>query len=258
MENPHEVGRGSGNPKTVLSEDQMRRFAEDGYLVVKGVVDEVCLTAVDAEIDALIVEQPPTVESGTNPYFLPPARLQACDDALRRSDALALADQLVAPHHLDHALDHIQVALNLPGWSHIPGGPHIDGHRPNQETPHSFTMLAAIYLTDDSEPASGNLWVWPGSHRWHAAMFRAEGAETLLATSGHSLPPGAPVPVLAERGDLLLAHFLLGHNSGGNESNHVRRIAYYRLAVDGHAARWRETFLDPWTEYAPVRYFRTA
>ena len=56
----------------------------------------------------------------------------------------------------------------------------------------------------------------------------------------------------SRRGDLLLAHFLLGHNKGGNLASHVRRTIYYRLAVSGHPARWEQTFLEPWTEYGPV------
>ncbi len=61
------------------------------------------------------------------------------------------------------------------------------------------------------------------------------------------------VPVSARRGDLLLAHFLLGHNTGGNTTGRVRRIAYYRLSCDGHDGRWEGTFLDAFAEYAPVR-----
>jgi hypothetical protein len=58
---------------------------------------------------------------------------------------------------------------------------------------------------------------------------------------------------LAQRGDLLLAHFLLGHNIGGNTSPRTRRILYYRLSCDGHEDRWDDMFLDAFTEYEPVR-----
>ena len=73
--------------------------------------------------------------------------------------------------------------------------------------------------------------------------------------SGHAImldPPawfGPGEPLLARRGDLLLAHFLLGHNIGGNTSADTRRILYYRLAAEGHAERSADTFLDPFTEY---------
>jgi ectoine hydroxylase-related dioxygenase (phytanoyl-CoA dioxygenase family) len=91
-------------------------------------------------------------------------------------------------------------------------------------------MLAAVFLSDESVPDSGNLWVWPGSHLAHQQLFAERGPTVLLATSGHTLsldeppPLGDPRPVTARRGDLLLAHFLLGHNIGGNTSPATRRI----------------------------------
>ena len=185
-----------------------------------------------------------------------------CEDVLRRSPLLRIAGELVAPLLLDQAFDNIQLATTMPPYSHIPGGPHIDGHRPDQDSPASFTMLAGVLLTDQSAPQTGNLWVWPGSHLDHSALFRERGTRVLQPTSGHvhSLEPrpvrpvlGRRVEVMGKRGDLVLAHFLLGHNKGGNMASHVRRTIYYRLTASGHTARWEATFLDPWTEYEPVR-----
>ena len=56
-----------------------------------------------------------------------------------------------------------------------------------------------------------------------------------------------------EPGDLLLAHYLLGHNIGGNTSSVVRRAAYFRVKRTGHDRRWREFLTDPWLDYEPVR-----
>ena len=81
----------------------------------------------------------------------------------------------------------------------------------------------------------------------------------LHQTGGHSTlldPPivlRPPVPIIGRRGDLVVAHFLLGHNKGGNTAAYERRTIYYRLGVPGHAARWERSFLDAWTEYPPVR-----
>jgi hypothetical protein len=246
----------------VLDVAQRRAFATEGYVLVPGVVPERLLADADAEIDALVATDPPPAGTvGQHFWFLPPERLPAADAALRASGALAGADELVAPLHLDHALDHIQVALNIPPFPHRPGAPHIDGHRPGEPIG-SFTMLAAIFLSDESQPDSGNLWVWPGSHRLHQQTFLERGVEALTDVSGHAALLDPPVhfgpgrPLLASRGDLLLAHFLLGHNIGGNTSDHVRRILYYRLAAAGHRDRWADTFTDPLTEYAPLRGVR--
>ena len=244
----------------MLDEQQLRQFAAEGYLVVSGVVPEDRLGAVDDEIDVLLLDSPPPADLvGRHDYFLPPDRLPKADAALRHSGALDLARQLVAPYTIDYGLDHIQLALSFPVLSHRPGGPHIDGHGGDRDRPDSFTLLAGIYLVDDPGPDGGNLWVWPGSHLVHAELFRRRGPDVLLANGGHVTlledPPavGPGRPVTAQRGDLLLAHFLLGHNWSGNQSERTRRVAYYRLSTEGHRGRWPETFLDPWAEFAPVR-----
>ena len=243
----------------MVTDEQRRRFATDGFTLVPGVVDDALLRAADAEVDDLVARSPaPPGAVGPHFHFLPPHRLPAAEAALRDSGALALAEELVAPHRLDHALAHIQVALNIPPHPHRPGAPHIDGHRPDDEV-RSFTMLAAVLLSDESAPDRGNLWVWPGSHRGHQQLFRERGVRVLEAVSGQAVlldPPawfGPGEPVLARRGDLLLAHFLLGHNSGGNTTTATRRALYYRLAAEGHADRWADTFLDPLTEYPSLR-----
>ena len=201
---------------------------------------------------------------GQRAWFPPCRRLPRCDDVLRRSPVLAIAEELVTPNTLDHAFDHIQVATTVAPWSHVPGGPHIDGHGPAQDPPASFTLLAGVLLTEQRDPQSGNLWVWPGSHLAHERLFRERGTRVLQASGGHSTlihppaPLGPPRAVTGGRGDLVLAHFLLGHNKGGNLAPWDRRTIYYRLAVPGHAERWEETFLDAWTEYPAVRPARRA
>jgi ectoine hydroxylase-related dioxygenase (phytanoyl-CoA dioxygenase family) len=245
----------------VLSAQQLVQFARDGYLLIPDVVDEALLSALDSEVDRVVQEAPPPEgKAGFHFYFLPPEQLPAADAALRASPALRLAEALVAPHALRHQLDHIQIALNLPGFDHRPGAPHIDGNTPSLEQPATFTMLAAVFLVDESAPDHGNLWIWPGSHWEHERVFRELGPTALLQVGGHAalLDPEAtyartPFPLLAKRGDLLLAHHLLGHNIGGNTSATCRRIAYYRLGCDGHGARSQHTLTDALLEYAPVR-----
>jgi hypothetical protein len=242
----------------MLTEEQLGEFARKGYLVLPGVVAERLLASADAEIDALVAESPPPAGTvGFHSYAWHPGRMPACDAALRDSPALRVAEALVSPRTLNHDLHWFQVALNIPPHPRRPGAPHLDGHHPECARPDSFTMLAGIYLADESAPDSGNLWVWPGSHLVHERLFREQGPAVLLATGGHAhsvaVPPrySEPVQVLAGRGDL--AHFLLGHNIGGNTSDRTRRIVYYRLSCPGHDSRWADTFTSAFAEYEPVR-----
>lgn len=246
-----------------LTADDLARFGRDGYVVLRRVVAEALLEAADAEVDELVatVEAPTQEADGTGPrsWFQPAGTLPRCGVLLTRSGAAEAAAELVAPLPIGVAFDTIQVATTVPPYRHIPGAPHIDGHVPASERPDSFTLLAGVALTDQRTPQSGNLWVWPGSHLGHQRLFQERGTGVLGPVGGHACwldPPvdqGPGTELRLGRGDVLLAHFLLGHNTGGNTSARVRRTIYYRLQVPGHADRWEATFLDPWTEYAPIR-----
>ncbi len=96
-------------------------------------------------------------------------------------------------------------------------------------------------------------WVWPGTHHTFAAHLRAHGPDALrdMAHPDFGLPK--PEQIRGRAGDLLLAHYLLGHNMGRNLSPMVRRVAHARLRTEGHEERWRDAVQDPLLEFAPVR-----
>jgi Phytanoyl-CoA dioxygenase (PhyH) len=248
----------------MLSAKQLTAFGRDGFVVVRRFVDERTLAELTDEADALVARKPPPLgKVGFHHYFESPSSVPAAERALRDSSVLALAGELVAPLTIDLAFDHIQIATSIFGWDHEPGGGHIDGYGiPGQAQPATFTLLAGVYLGDESEPGRGNLWVWPGSHLGHQRLFRERGEEVLLgpeSQGGHAcLLDDAPDfgpgrPVLAQRGDVLLAHYLLSHNQSGNMWSPLRRIVYYRLAVTEHHQRWRATQTDALLEFEPVR-----
>jgi hypothetical protein len=95
----------------------------------------------------------------------------------------------------------------LPG-AEPTGGPVVDS---------TFTVLAAILMTEQLAPNCGNLWVWPGTHLRHAEYFRAHGPQMFCAYPPIDLP--APEQITGRAGDLVLAHHLLGHNIGGNDES---------------------------------------
>jgi hypothetical protein len=248
----------------VLRDDDLRTFARDGFVVVRSFVDELHLAELDREVDGLVSRKPaPDDKVGFHHYFESPSEVPVAQRVLRESGVLALAGELVAPLAIDLAFDHIQIATSIHGWDHTPGGGHIDGYGlPGQTEPATFTLLAGIYLDDESEPGRGNLYVWPGSHLGHQRLFRARGIDVLMgpeSMGGHACllpdPPdfGRGEPVLARRGDVVLSHYLLAHNQSGNLWSPLRRIVYYRLAAEGHRGHWTATHEDALFEYAPVR-----
>jgi ectoine hydroxylase-related dioxygenase (phytanoyl-CoA dioxygenase family) len=246
----------------MLSEDEMARFAVDGYLHLPGVIDEELLAAVDDEIDGVVAEKPPPPDAvAAHRYYKRPERVPAAEALFRASALPAITGELVAPHVVDLAFAHIQIVLNIPPNPSRAPVPHVDGHLPHQEKPDTFTILAGVFLGDETEVDHGNVWVWPGSHRQHERVYAREGVRALLPHGGQAAlldppePYGEPVPILARRGDVLLAHYLLGHATGANTSDHVRRIVYHRLVAVGHEHRWADTLTDAFTEFAPLRRF---
>ena len=107
-------------------------------------------------------------------------------------------------------------------------------------------------MTDQLTENAGNLWVWPGTHLSHAAYFREHGPQMFCAYPPIDLPE--PEQVRGRAGDLLLAHYLLGHNIGGNyESEQTRRALYFRISAKDHASHRNEFLQDPWLDYEPIR-----
>jgi len=239
-----------------LQRQQLRDLGTRGYVVVPNVVPADLVAAAMERIDGLVADEPPPADRrGFHFYW--------CDEpepddplltALTRSPAFDIAQSLIAPRVLAVPRQ-VQVSLNLPPWRHRPGGPHLDGIsvREPDGRPGTFTMLAGILLTDQSLPDMGNLWAWPGSHELFAAHLRRAGPQALVEMEHPQMKLAPPEQITGKAGDLLLAHYLLGHNMGGNLSETVRRVVYYRLKSETHAAEWQACVQDPLREFAPVR-----
>jgi hypothetical protein len=240
----------------MLSRRQTRDFAEDGYVVVPQAVAAHLIDAARREVALLTAREPPPAgHAGPHFYVLAGAAPEALRALLYGGRALAAAESLIAPGRFEPP-EQVQVALNIPPFDHRPGGPHVDGLAPTEASgrPGTFTLLAGVFLTDQTREDAGNLWVWPGSHLDAAEYFRERGADALVSSSPY--PPvklAAPRQVTGRAGDLLLAHYLLGHNIGGNTSPAVRQVIYFRLRREGHRERWRDCLLDPLLEFGPTR-----
>ncbi len=242
---------------TLVSERDVRReFAERGFVVIPQAIPHDVLVKATRTIDVMTSRRPPAPEVRGNHFYFPAAtKVPWLLALLTESGALTLAETLTGPGTLE-VPPQVQVALNIPPHPHRPGAPHLDGATPPEPDgrPGTFTMLAGVLMSDQSRADSGNLWVWPGTHLTHAEYFRAHGPDAFLKAGGYppiTLPE--PEQVAGRAGDLLLAHFLLGHNIGGNTSETVRRAVYFRVKRKDHDRRWRDFLRDPWLDYDLVR-----
>jgi ectoine hydroxylase-related dioxygenase (phytanoyl-CoA dioxygenase family) len=239
----------------MLDRQQKQTFAEQGYVVVRQVIPQPLIEAARRQIASRMAHEPPPAgHTGPYFYFLGDPLPDGLCALLFGSPALRAAESLIEPGKFE-APDHVQVSRSIPPFNHRPGGPHMDGLTPPEPSgrPGTFTLLAGIFLTDQVGENMGNLWVWPGSHRSAGAYFCERGPEAILASVPY--PPvdlGEPRQVTGRAGDLLLAHYLLGHNMGGNTSNVTREVVYFRLRREGHRERWRDAIQDPLLEFEPV------
>ncbi len=231
-------------------------FARSGYTVVRNLVPEGQVTEVLAAIDSL-VDHEPIPDGHTGFHFYWRSRADGPDTIFQliRGKLLAAAEAFVAPYSIEPP-QQVQVSLNLPHWDHRPGGPHLDGCNPPEKDgrPGTYSLLAGVMLTDQPDRNMGNIWVWPGTHLENATYFRTQGSDALMASAPY--PPttlSRPEQATGKAGDVYFAHYLLGHNIGGNVSDTTRKVAYFRLHATGHRDRWRLCIRDPLLEYEPVR-----
>jgi hypothetical protein len=239
-----------------LNDDQLRRFAERGSVVIPDVVPPPLVQAAMEQIDRLIEQNPPPADRRGFYFYWEqnPADTDPLVALLQGSRAREIVESLIAPLALAK-LEQLQVSLNIPVWNHRPGGPHIDGLTITEPSgrPGTFTLLAGILLTDQTASDMGNLWVWPGSQDVAASYLRQHGPDALFDIEHPTYPIASPEQVLGRAGDLFLGNYLLGHNMGGNTSAVVRRVVYFRLQAEGHRARWRDCVQDPLLEFEPAR-----
>jgi hypothetical protein len=235
-------------------------FRTRGYVVVPGALDDRQLTSGRATAAAMLAAHPPPADQA-GPYFLWP-RFEGGDASgllafYRDSGIAQLAAGLLRPDLAVGEPDFAQLGTTIPPWPHRPGGPHVDGLTPPEPDgrPGTFTLLAGAWLSDQSSPNQGNLWIWPGTHLRFATYLAEHGADALARL--HPAPYahvglGEPVQVTGPTGSVVFAHYLLGHNIGGHDGPAgapARQVVYYRLHATGHRARWRDAVISPLLEF---------
>ena len=247
-----------------VTDSDRRFFREQGYVVLPGVLTDAQLARGLALVqDQLAADPPPPGHVGQLalwPRFAPGETAHPLLEFYRETGVARLAAGLLrADLPLDEP-DFAQVAVTVPTWRHRPGGPHLDGLNTltPEPGPYSFSLLAGLWLSDQSAPDHGNLYVWPGTHLRAGAYFAEHGAEAITRVDELDPGPyphvelGTPVQATGPAGSVLFAHYLLAHNIGGHfgpPDAPWRRTLYYRLSAIGHRERWRTIVTEPLREF---------
>src|SRR5262245_6040005 len=125
---------GRKRPMWKLSESELREFGAHGYVVVRDVIPPDILAAASSAIERLIDEQPPPEgHVGNHFYWLSSTDGGPLPALFYNTPLCNLAQSLVSPGEIEIAFNQLQVALNIPPFSHRPGGHHLDGYQRSEE-----------------------------------------------------------------------------------------------------------------------------
>lgn len=206
-------------PLDVLSDEQLRQFERDGFLLVPGLVpDPVAAGAAEAMWRCLGVSAKRPAEwrrLSLAPQNFRDAELLACFS----NDCVAAAAQLSGEPAATFVRPRRAYCVNVfpseQHWkAHVPHIDHSNVAARHRVFPRPMRIASMTYL-NDVEPHSGGTMVWPGSHRLIEALARSDPARfRLMAQLNAGVPSldlGRPVELTPRRGDVLYYHYLCAH-----------------------------------------------
>ena len=237
-----------------LSEAELRAFVRDGYLVVRGGAAAADVAQAKAFINGRLSlpkrEFQPFGEYAAAPIITPEVGGDAANapevvGVAKSASVARLISQVVGPGKVA-PIGGCQIALRFPHVvdSLVAGGAavslkvggrdwHTDGLRQGKK--HSFSLLVGVALSDSPGADSGNLCVWPGSHRTTVDLMRHPDGKVRRDNGGYEeedgpLPDlGTPVQLHLRAGDLVIAHHTLAHCGGPHVGADIRYMLYYRV-----------------------------
>lgn len=248
-----------------LSNAECRSFLDHGYVQRPGLVPaslvEAARKAIDIDLaaDRSLGHMPKYLGDSFCPGLLSDPKIRDLYDASPVRDIVA---DLFGP---DRTLTHeAQIAVRFPEYTDQPKShpPHIDGFPStyNTVTPGTVyrqNLLVGVYLSRIEQNNMGNFVVWGGSHRRVADIYRSLDVTRLLAEHAPAelmkrlIPPDLDegTQIIAEPGDVVLAHGGLVHSAASNLSLQLRYAVYFRVNLTA------DDFTDPRGFGEPMRYF---
>jgi ectoine hydroxylase-related dioxygenase (phytanoyl-CoA dioxygenase family) len=223
-------GSGTASTSRVLTESQLRDYQRDGFLVLRGAID-------DADVcryEEGFARNPPldgTLDTGGATYPAP-GRYTLAQSCLKDPDLAPLAEHSTITSAAADVLGGDPRLTAFVIYDRTPGGPPIPSHNDYKRwRPVGSSMNWAFTIVPfcDFDAAAGQLFVAPGSHRLDRITV---GRERPFCVAPPIKPEeSAYVDPELRRGDLLVMNMHLWHRAAGNSSNHHRVGAFNKYTA---------------------------
>lgn len=243
-----------------LTEEQLRFFAEHGYVHVPSVISAERVAAALAVSDAAYTVGKYGTNANNRRDCVPEfgdetAKDHAITDIFNKSDLTPMCEQILGKGNV-HRVGRAQVAYREPnpilkkeGYRINdmvkPDSWHIDvGKRTADKESiccSRFTLLVGVALSEGQEVDEnrGQFVAWPKSHCVLHEMVSKEVKAGIIKEgvwpfAGKKPDIGAPIRALLKSGDAIIAHQRLAHAGGPNVGAHVRKNLYFRVKHKRH------------------------
>jgi ectoine hydroxylase-related dioxygenase (phytanoyl-CoA dioxygenase family) len=214
----------------VITDEQAQFFLDNGYLVLRGVVQGEEFTRLKTAMDALTERGSEAVRDDPD-YAYSPGHLSG-EPVLRRIEyvidktpegkvllgnpfILRSVEKLIGP---DFIPTWDSMVLKLPGE-----GIAIDWHRDaGTECVGDHPIFNVDFYLDAADEDTC-VWAVPGSNHWSTEEIDA------FVQRDEAFHREEPVPLLMQPGDVLFHNILVLHGSPSNVSKKLRRVLYYEF-----------------------------
>lgn len=216
-----------------LSAAEQQAYAEDGFVVVRGLIGADEARRLDTEVERLGRVGNPAAPEGWI-FALHQQASSLCADFARDERVLCLVAGVVSP---GIGLHSSKLVTKMPGsdevchW-HQDESYYLESGEPGMRS----AVRMSIWLPlQDVTTDNGCLWVVPGSHRDGVASHREVGdghCRRKIIRSDYA--DEHAVPLLLDAGDVVLFSGFLWHHSRGNQTEQVRRaliVSYQEASI---------------------------
>jgi ectoine hydroxylase-related dioxygenase (phytanoyl-CoA dioxygenase family) len=219
-----------------ITDDEIRFFDENGFVICKNVLHAEELENFRAESQRLIAEiqagGPADKKCGRGPegipYYLNYLHSNSNDFSLRLLAHPFVGDLLTRMVGADFIPCYEALVFKLPG-----NGSSVPWHRDGNAHAGAERIFNIDIYPDRSTIDNSCVWAVPGSHLWEPEKAR----EWVKRGQKDFDLPGA-VPAELDPGDVLLHNVKVLHGSTVNKSSELRRVVYF----DNRAASWNEHY----------------